>query len=107
MSTAAFIGLLTATWISSAVHDGGTTKSGRIYDGREWTAAMKGTSQLGRWKRVSLPENPDHPIYVLVTDRLPDHARSDIDLSRGAALLLGGPDLLRRGRFKVMVEDAP
>lgn len=94
-----------ATWISPS-HDGGITKSGRIYDGREWTAAMKGTRELGKWKRVTLVEAPGRPVYVLVTDRLPDAARSDIDLSKGAALLLGGTDLLRRGKFEVNVEDA-
>lgn len=96
----------TATWVSEA-HDYGVSKSGRIWRQEEFTAAMKGTSELGKWKRVALAEAPDRPIYVLVTDRLPDKARSDIDLSKGATLLLGGDDLIRRGRFSVIVEDAP
>lgn len=94
-----------ATWVSEA-HDGGVSKSGRVWRQEEWTAAMKGTRELGKWKRVTLVEG-SRPVYVLVTDRLPDKARSDIDLSKGAALLLGGEDLLRRGRFEVNVEDAP
>lgn len=105
MNTLLCIALLTATWINPS-HDGGITKSGRIYDGREWTAAMKGTRELGKWKRVTLAEG-SRPVYVLVTDRLPDKADADIDLSKGAALLLGGTDLLRRGKFEVNVEDAP
>jgi hypothetical protein len=95
-----------ATWVSES-HDFGTSKSGRIWRQEEWTAAMKGTSELGKWKRVALVEDPDHPIYVLITDRLPDKARSDIDLSKSATLLLGGEDLILRGRFDVVIEDAP
>lgn len=98
-------GPLEATWVSEA-HDGGVSKSGRVWRQEEWTAAMKGTSELGKWKRVTLVEG-SRPVYVLVTDRLPDKAQSDIDLSKGAALLLGGTDLLRRGKFEVNVEDAP
>lgn len=94
-----------ATWVSES-HDFGISKSGRIWRQEEWTAAMKGTSELGKWKRVALVEDPDHPIYVLITDRLPDKARSDIDLSKGAALLLGGDELLIRGRFEVTIQDA-
>ena len=99
-------GSLEATWVSEA-HDFGVSKSGRVWRQEEWTAAMKGTRELGRWKRVALVEAPGRPVYVLVTDRLPDAARSDIDLSKGAALYLGGEDLLRRGKFEVNVEDAP
>lgn len=98
-------GPLEATWVSEA-HAGGISKSGRIWLNEEWTAAMKGTSELGKWKRVALTDQPERVVYVLVTDRLPDKARSDIDLSMGAAHLLGGDDLLRRGRFNVNVEDA-
>ena len=94
-----------ATWVSES-HDFGISKSGRIWRQEEWTAAMKGTSELGKWKRVALVEDPDRPIYVLITDRLPDKARSDIDLSKGAALLLGGDELLIRGRFEVTIQDA-
>lgn len=96
---------LEATWVSEA-HDFGVSKSGRVWRQEEWTAAMKGTRELGKWKRVTLAEG-SRPVYVLVTDRLPDKAQSDIDLSKGAALLLGGTDLLRRGKFEVNVEDAP
>lgn len=96
---------LEATWVSEA-HAGGISKSGRIWLNEEWTAAMKGTSELGKWKRVALADQPERVVYVLVTDRLPDKAHADIDLSMGAAHLLGGDDLLRRGRFNVNVEDA-
>jgi len=94
-----------ATWVSEA-HDFGVSKSGRVWRQEEWTAAMKGTADLGRWKRVALVDEPDRPVYVLVTDRLPDSARADIDLSKGATLLLGGTDLLNVGRFKVTIQDA-
>lgn len=92
--------------VYAAKYDGRPTASGIIFDSSAPLAAMKDRKQLGKWKRIRVHGTNEPAAYVLVADLMPPGAKADIDLSEGTVRLLG-EHLLRRGRFNVIVENAP
>ncbi|MGO8758427.1 MAG: septal ring lytic transglycosylase RlpA family protein [Terracidiphilus sp.] len=89
---------VTASWYGQH-YAGRPTASGAIFDPTQMTAAHR-TLKLGTRVRVTNPENGTS-VVVTINDRGPFAKGRDLDLSEGAAKLLGFRD---KGVARLLIE---